>query len=58
MENAIEALKIAGAVLMFVLALTLSISSLSQANSAVSSIAASTRLNKSSRNGNNNSYNV
>ena len=39
MENAIEALKIAGAVLMFVLALTLSISSLSQANSAVSSIA-------------------
>ena len=38
MENAVEALKIAGAVLMFVLALTLSISSLSQANQSVSSI--------------------
>ena len=39
MENAVEALKIAGAVLMFILALTLSISSLSQANSSVSNIA-------------------
>jgi len=38
MENAVEALKIAGAVLMFVLALTLSISSLSQANQSVSEI--------------------
>ena len=39
MENAVEALKIAGAVLVFVLALSLSISSLSQANSSVSTIA-------------------
>ena len=39
MENAVEALKIAGAVLMFVLALTLSISSLSQANQSVSRVA-------------------
>lgn len=39
MENAVEALKIAGAVLLFVLALSLSISSLSQANTAVSTIA-------------------
>ena len=38
MENAVEALKIAGAVLLFILALSLSISSLSQANSAVSDI--------------------
>ena len=39
MENAVEALKIAGAVLMFVLALGLSISSLSQANESVGRIA-------------------
>lgn len=39
MENAVEALKIAGAVLMFVLALTLGISSLSKANYAVSAVA-------------------
>lgn len=39
MENAVEALKIAGAVLLFVMALSLSISSLSQANQAVSNIA-------------------
>ncbi len=38
MENAVEALKIAGAVLLFVLALSLSISCLSQANSSVSTI--------------------
>ena len=38
MENAVEALKIAGAVLMFVLALSLSISSLSQANQSISAI--------------------
>ncbi|MBQ2835542.1 MAG: hypothetical protein IJE68_01740 [Clostridia bacterium] len=39
MENAVEALKIAFAVMMFVLALTLSISSFSQASSAIQSIA-------------------
>ena len=38
MENAVEALKIAFAVMMFVVALTLSISSFSQARSAASSI--------------------
>lgn len=38
MENAVQALKIAGAVLLFILALSLSISSLTQANSAVSAI--------------------
>lgn len=38
MENAVEALKIAFAVMMFVMALTLSISSFSNANSAVTSI--------------------
>ena len=38
MENAAEALKIAFAVLMFGLALTLSISTLSQANLAISNI--------------------
>lgn len=38
MENAVEALKIAFAVMMFVAALSLSISSLSQANAAVTSI--------------------
>lgn len=38
MENAVEALKIAFGVMMFVLALTLSISSLSKANSAVEAI--------------------
>ena len=38
MENAVEALKIAFAVMMFVMALTLSISSFSQASSAVTSI--------------------
>ena len=38
MENAVQALKIAGAVLLFILALSLSISSLTQANSAVSEI--------------------
>lgn len=38
MENAVEALKIAFAVMMFVLALTLSISSFSSANSAVTSL--------------------
>mgnify|MGYP000214555322 CR=1 FL=1 len=38
MENAVEALKIAGAVLMFVLALTLGISSLSKANNTVDSV--------------------
>lgn len=38
MENAVEALKIAFAVMMFVMALTLSISSFSQATSAVTSI--------------------
>lgn len=40
MENAVEALKIAFAVLMFVMALTLSISSFSQANQAVDAITA------------------
>ena len=39
MENAVEALKIAGAVLMFILALSLSISCLSSANSSVLNIA-------------------
>lgn len=38
MENAVEALKIAFAVMMFIMALSLSISSLSQANTAVTSI--------------------
>jgi len=38
MENAVDALKIAFAVMMFVMALTLSISSFSNANSAVNSI--------------------
>ena len=38
MENAVQALKIAGAVLMFVLALTLGISSLSKANNTVDSV--------------------
>jgi len=38
MENAVEALKIAFAVMMFVLALTVSISSFSNANSAVKSL--------------------
>ena len=38
MENAVEALKIAFAVMMFVMALSLSIFSLSQANAAVTSI--------------------
>lgn len=38
MENAVEALKIAFAVMMFVLALSLSISSFSQANSAIDAI--------------------
>ena len=38
MENAVEALKIAFAVMMFVMALTLSISSFSQASSAVTSL--------------------
>lgn len=38
MENAVEALKIAFAVMMFVIALTLSISSFSQANMAVDAI--------------------
>ena len=38
MENAAEALKIAGAMLMFVLALTLSISSFSSANASISAI--------------------
>ena len=39
MENAVEALKIAGAVLMFILALSLSISCLSSANSSALNIA-------------------
>lgn len=38
MENAVEALKIAFAVMMFVIALTLSISSFSQANTAAKAI--------------------
>jgi len=38
MENAVEALKFAGAIMVFALALTLSISSFSQANEAVTSI--------------------
>ena len=38
MENAVEALKIAAGVLLFVLALTVSISCFSQANRAVTSI--------------------
>lgn len=38
MENAIDALKIAFAIMMFVMALSLSISSLSQANAAVTAI--------------------
>lgn len=38
MENAVEALKIAGAMLMFVLALTLSISSFSTANASINAI--------------------
>lgn len=38
MENAVEAIKIAGGVLLFVLALTVSISSFSQANKSVTSI--------------------
>lgn len=42
MENAVEALKIAFGVMMFVLALTLSVSSFSKANSAVTAI---TRMN-------------
>ena len=42
MENAVDALKIAFGVMMFVLALTLSISSFSKANSAVTAI---TRMN-------------
>ena len=38
MENAVEALKIAGGVLLFVLALTVSISCFSQANKSVTAI--------------------
>ena len=38
MENAVDALKIAFAIMMFVMALSLSISSLSQANAAVTAI--------------------